>query len=850
MSYDSGFVKFLAYKNGKEIVVTWAGTPKFKTCSENAPIPESRVVSVDTESLTFKGQLTTLLLPIAYQGGTQVIETPTGKNVLQDLCEWLFLNPDFTECYGIESALTQRKKGVKGRPGRRHTLKPVLTVWYNFEYDFGRIAGDLPEIQRAVRRGCDSYRVKVGRFTVEVVRMVFGAAPNFEWIIRDDTKRAIRLIGIDMFGYWKKGLDAAASALSVGKKDDVKSELGGAVFERTRESFSAREWEIFKRYSETDAHLTREIYLATVELLLQVDAHVVRPSGLIPFSIPGAAARIAFAQVEQCHEGIEEWFRYHAKYDQMGLDAYRAGRSFCHRPGVYKNMISLDVVSMYPYTTSLLPDPVMLRVIDVSPTAECSDASILEEYAGLFGVLYIDGESLDDQNPPFRVHGKTKLQYVYGRFTDQAVTIPEIVIGVARGALRVDRISRGCIMAGTPERSFLRASLSKFFKIKSDADAEIERLTNEAAPEEVIARFRALREIGKLLANSLYGKLVQINTGAESVPEMVVPVFEKRRLVARSIKRLMAEQPDTLDDKFYCGETEAQRETVRRSYETQQRVPGMTEGDYIQIYITALLDGNVARSEMDMKLSDYMKLVKVGTAGHHFMPLYAAQITGLASAMLACMSSCIGALQGDTDSVHFVLPEHLTPKDIEKVPGYSSYYRIMKSAGYPTPRFVGGELIDGVPGMADAGTWKVEQSSGSDESILVTLKRYSHKFGDAYKQAQHTFSKFHDPELDKAREAKKNPKELKKIRGRLLHERMRDLVHGRTVQYMGKRSPRKLVDAIRRGLTIGEFVSDARTVEPPTTDPNTWTDSYGYVRWKPLRWEESPVVDDSSEAAE
>jgi len=840
MSYQNGVAKFSAHKGGETITVEWVGSPNWKVPKPGAPIASDRVVGVDTESLTLYGQLETLLIPISFEKGSELIETPSGKGMLEAFCERIFY--EYSASYSRDSFVKQRPRRERNTPescsrdGRRETVTPVLSVWYNLEYDFGRLAGEIREVQRSVKWGADSYRVKVGRFEVEIARMVMGAAPNFEWFIYDRSiKEVVRVFGIDMFGYWKKGLDSAASSLGVGGKQDIKEVLGEDVFTKPREMFTREEWEIFKKYALNDAGITRLVYLQTVEMLTKVDFRVVRQSGVIPFSAPGAAARISFAHAADCHPGLEKWARYDSVYDQMGLDAYRAGRAFCHLPGVYQNMISLDVVSMYPYTSALLPDPVTVQMEHVEEV----EGFDLERFVGKFGVLYIDGESLDDLNPPFRVHGKQKLHYVFGEFKDQPVTIPEVVIGVMRGALRVDRIKSGCIMHGTADKSFIRASLSKYFKIKADADAEIERLEAESTPEDVIKPFRVLRELGKLLANSFYGKLVQINTGTTNGPLMWVPVFMKKKIIARSMVRIMVEFPDELDEKYYTGETAEQRESVKSSFRANPSRQKGEEGA-IAAYVEALCDGGVTRTEAIVKLSTFLKKhARQGRAGGNFMPLYAAQITGLASAMLACMSSCVDAIQGDTDSVHFVLPKGFKPTDISRIPGYGHYYDVMARAGYPTPRFVDGELVDGVPGMLDAGTWKVEQKEGSEESVLITLKRYSHKFrGGVFKQAQHTFSKFWDPIFDTAESAK----ELKTLKGAKLHEHMRSLLEGKSVTYMGKRSPRKFRDAIKRSLTVGEFTSESRTVDPPESDENTYRDEFGYVRWKCFNWNEKEEI--------
>ena len=832
MTYRTGIHTFRAFKRNQVLNVEWKGDHRFRFAELSDTIGADRIVGVDTESLMCGGKLTTVLVPMQLHDGPRLLELSPDDNPLEKLFDalWHLSENEIRPSRSKQRPRRKRQRGngtSRDRDGRRVTFTPLVTAWYNFGYDFSRLIGENLGFKRAVRYGGDSYRFPVGAYELEVSRMTFGAAPNFEWFIRRD-KKIIRLVGIDLFGYWKKGLDSAAKALGVG----AKREHDDDVFSRPREEFTDEQWAEFCKYACEDAALTRGVYLQTAELLMRVDPRVIRRTGLIPFSTPGASARIAFALAQECHPEIDEWERYDAEFDQMGLHAFRAGRSFCHRPGVYRNMASLDVVSMYPYTMSLLPDPVTVRIENVEPCEFDAD-----RFRGKFGVLIVSGDSLDDLNPAFRVHGETKLHYVYGSFTKQVLTIPEVMFGVARGALKVSEVHGGCIMHGTAETSFLRAALVKYFKIKSDHDARIEELEAEleTAPERAaeinakILECRAMRELGKLFANALFGKLVEINCGNYQAPAIPIPCFkDNREALAESYVRLLTEEPSELSDDYYTGPNGP---AVRETFKTL--LPeGATQVDYVTAYSDALLSNGVAAFDEVVMLSEFVEGYRRNRAGGYFMPLYAAQITGLASAMLATMAATTGALQGDTDSVHIVMPEGMTPAELVETPGVDRYFEIAREAGYPNPRMRDGEILDGVPGMQNAGVWKVEQKTGSDESILLTTKRYSHRFGTEYKQAVHTFAKFWHAELELL--PKKDAKRIKSKKAELIHEHMRALLNGNAIQYWTKPAPRKIGIAVRMGTTPGEFVRERRDVTPPEADPNTWTDEQGFIRWKPF----------------
>ena len=207
--------------------------------------------------------------------------------------------------------------------------------------------------------------------------------------------------------------------------------------------------------------------------------------------------------------------------------------------------------------------------------------------------------------------------------------------------------------------------------------------------------------------------------------------------------------------------------------------------------------------------------------------------------MVSTMAHYTGALQGDTDSVHFILPKGVAPSDLHKTPMAQGYYDCMKRAGYPNPRQRGKDMPieDGIEGLGTYGTWKVEQKAGSEESHLVALKRYSHRFrgddGKAFhKQAVHTIVAFGHPDIDAIPPEKK--KDRKQKEQELLHAHMAELIAGQEVKYKTKRRPMRPKAAYRRGLQAGKFDVEARVIAPVRKDENTWIDESGVLHWHPL----------------
>jgi hypothetical protein len=757
---------FKIHKGGSLATVNFTGSDVFKKQASFEPLTKDRIVGIDTESLTVANKLETVLVPLRYHDEDKLIEALGNDRLLETVLD--SLASKYSEPYECESDNKQRKRRNGGkRDGRRVTVNPAVLVFYNLPYDIGRLAAKHKLLLKAIASGADTYSVECGKYEIEVSRMIMGAGASFEWFVRCPSKNRItRLIGIDMVGYWKMSLAKTAKALGV----SAKIEIDPIFYETPKELFSDKEWEEFKTYSLGDVQTTVEIYHATVDLLTKIDARVIRRNGVIPPSAPGASARVTFAKAFDAHPEIEEWKRYPAWCDQMGCDSYFGGRTFCKEPGIFTNMRVLDLKSAYPYAMSLLPDPVTVKTELVSRKE--FDAKFLDRIRGKFGVLYIDGECTDSVYPCFRTHDtkNRRLQYVYGHFKNMPVTIPEIVVGIESGALKVDTVRKGAIMEGSNEKSFLNLAMTTFFTIKENKLFEL-----------------ALRNMAKLLANSGYGKLIEVQqTQFYLESQIMCPPYVDMYKIAEVISRLYVETPEENFDNVVAA-------LIETSYKHKITCD---DEECVGCGPEEIEDGP------SIPLNRRMSAFKNYRCGQYFMPLYAAQVTGLTSASLGLMARLTQAVQGDTDSVH-ILPNSTI--------GVSRYYEIMRRSGYPTPE-------------SGIGSWADETENPSVESVCVRPKVYSHKFADgSYKQAKHGFAKWNSPKAEAAMQGSGTYEERARRREQILqaelHEALKTVLMGKSVNYETRKAPRKLREAIISGKEVGEFIQ--RKVEVShVTDPN------------------------------
>lgn len=779
--------KFLLHKRGELVEATFTGSDKFRAQGTFQPLRADRIVGVDTESLkrrSLGGRLSTVLVPLWFSTGAEVIQvTDDGSDALDAMlgavCE-RYSVPEERPSRTVQRERRVRHDGMR-RDGRREAVDPVLLVFFNLPYDIGRLCSEQPQFLRALASGADTYKIVVGSREVEVCRTVLGAGSSFEWMVRSNEcvgePRITRLLGIDCHGYWKSSLRLAAKAAGVTEKVAIDLD-----WERSLEDLSDDEWREFKRYAAGDAQSTAELYAATVTLLRTIDARVVRRTGVIPPSAPGAAARIAFSKAHDLHPETKTWRRYPAWADQLGCDAYRGARCFNARPGRHEAVLVRDIKSAYPYALTQLPDPVTLKCERVGRVAGPAAEERILGLRGKFGVLKIDGAGLDPVYPALRCHDAGRIRLVYGPFHGLAATIPEIVIGLETGTLRVDAISDGVIMQGDPEKSFLRHAMLDFFALKENPNNE-----------------PALYNLGKLLATSTYGKLIEVQCNQHWLDSGVLcPPFKDQAGAASFLARLYAEtSPEKFDDAAACYIEKWGNHGI-----------GCRDPFCLGCGGEPVLDGPA------MPIRSQLSRFKRYECGQYFMPLYAAQITGFISATLALMARVTRAMQGDTDSVH-----HSATRSDD-----SEFYAAMKRSGYPWPR-------------SGLGHWAMETHVPSAESLCGRIKLYSHRFNEPvskcgecgagpgvacrcagsesryFKQARHGFSKY--PGGCEA-----------------LHEAIREITEGRSHTYTTRPSPRKIRQALVMGLPVGEFVSREVKINAGK-DSNTRVEN-GVCEWLPL----------------
>lgn len=749
-------------KNGREVQIQPPPTRDFRPTGTHDPIEADRVIGVDTESFTWDGKLTTTLIPAHTIEGPRLIELSPGDSPIVSLFDWLM------EAYGIEEpkpSLTRqrtkesrakRKGGSDGRDGRRMTVDPLILVWYNAEYDLGRLLEKEASILRAVSAGDDSLEIPVGEYRLEIVFLCpTGSAPSFEWYVRRN-RQVIRLIGRDMWGYWKQGLEATAKALGVSAKIHIGEQVED-VFARDWLSLSEEEKESIKRYALQDSKTTREIYLSTVQLLTHIDPRVIRKDGTIPASAPGAAAKLAFAKAFDQADDLEVWHRPPMWISQLGLMAYAGGRVFCRRPGPVEKISVLDITSAYPDAMRWLPDPARCQYHGIYP-----GPFDVDEFKGKWGVLVISGEGLDPHIPALRRHDPhlKRLQYIYGAFREVPATIPEIVIGVLSGRLRVDWIHGGAWIDGSADTSFLRSYVTDVFHIKETSEKD-----------------SPLYLLSKLLINALYGKLIEVR--------------EVNRTTLGGDGFYMFPNVTALDDPDFV-------KMIRDVY-ILGGIPALEDFRHSIVNLYPVKYGEPPEIPLKTILTSTQY-----EAGHYFLPMHAAQVTGFVSAKLGLAAHCTQALQGDTDSIFTCNPA-----------GLEEYHRLMEIAGYPAPR----------DGLGSFGL-EIKEADG----VLVKTKMYSLRTkGGKWKQAHHGIIKLLPP----VGSQDLSPARRKALQAEQLHMLMIDLVDPEgmgQVEYKTKGRPVRLKAALRKGLTPGLFYQETRSVSL-TSDPNTKLVD-GFVVWK------------------
>jgi hypothetical protein len=641
------------------------------------------------------------------------------------------------------------------RDGRRQTIEPVYAAFYNLEYDLGRLFRQHAQFFRSIlTKQDDSVRIQVGPYEVELTdNHPNGNTPSIEWYIRRDGY-ILHLIGRDLWAYNKSGLDAFSEALLHVGKDDLSEEEKHLLFDTPLDSpeLSAELKAKWRRYAAHDVQLTFECLAALILALCQISAHVITRAGMIPRSAPASAARIAFS-LASC----DEWNRPTKEVQQVGAWMYAGARAFTNRPGRYERIWVYDISSAYPHAMALLPNPCTVEYLPVTP-----QPFMLDRFRGKFGALCISGEGLDKRYPALRTHDTQheRLQYIYGRFEKIWATIPEIVIGVASGRLRVDHIHSGIIMQGSNEESFLRKFVMMMYERKKQSE-----------------KGSALYLLSKLLMNSLYGKLCQVdvNTGSQlrdfSIAQsMIFPDF--RIIEDGSIKGI--------DDYW----KEILHAYIESGIEGLARIANELNATYYTVK-----KGNITFGQL-YKRHEYRQ----GKAGQYYMPLYASQITGLTSAKLGLAASFTHATNGHTDSLfcdHDAMSEIQEALRLIEQCGYESFNRETGLGSFELE-------IDGKPATI------------VKHNLYVVYKGKDQEGKEQYKLACHGIT--HSPHTT-------IPKQIEALYDK------------REIRYETKRTPITLHQAAYHQVEPGTFRSERRK-RKVELDPNMIRSECGELIWK------------------
>lgn len=843
-------VSYPVWKHGGLVEAYYRGSGTFKKQTTHDLLDDARIFAVDTETSHRQELLVTDLIPVAWPERDQLFSVDDPSESETPLCRLL---DEVVTRYGVpmgSPSLTEQRprletdeeRGPKrrSRHGRRLKLPLALSVWFNLPYDVSRLFPEYEQLRR-IYAGADSYRMKISdRFEIEWLRYIDTAAPQFSWYVRDYKHHVIaHLAGLDLTGYWKCSLDAALNAVGRKGKDDLLA-LADDIHERDYSLLLRKEISARRTYALRDGRGTRELYQDTLSLLFQLDPRVIRKTGTIPPSAPGAAARIMFSLAFDLHPTVEEWKKPPVWADTLGSEAYYGGRAFCAKPGRHERMVTLDLKSAYPYVMTQLPDPVTATYQRI--TGRTFD---LDDFKGKWGVLRVNGECLDDVYPATRIHEESRLRYVVGKFEAFSFTIPELVMGVARGALTIDRIITGVVIEGSPDKSFMRRFVLERYAMKEKYGKE------------------PLGQLSKLLMNSSYGKLVEINDQEyrwDGCPP--IPCWPQHRQdIAQSLLHILVHDGAVEAADLFFGRHQDPEVLVERQHMFVGRSSRAESGlDFVVAY-AEVLEACFGLPAYVEPLSRYLRAATSYSVGNYFMPLYGAQITGFVSAQLGMMARCVDALTADTDSAHFVL----NAADPLSHPGISRYHELMATAGYASPR-AGEWLVEDTT----LGTWAAESPCPSEESFLARPKKYSHRFrlpgghldtcgcevcrspimgidhdkkkclcrfcAIEHKQATHAMSRFTTERAEEVLKSSRIKKELrlplaKRIREYAAHELMRKLARGETIDYVMRAAPRKGRTTARTGETAGEFVRKEQTVTNAPVQ-GTRLDEAGWVRWE------------------
>lgn len=626
-----------AYKMHKPIMTELHHRGVFKLPKIYERLSADRIIGLDTESFQnrdygaewrkrlarYDGGLRTNLIPLDFADPSRnvVLETREYEHPITPVLRhlWSLADPELYPSWTKQRPKRERTDG-NHRDGRRQWVEPVVLIMFNLGYDLGRLVRNHPQFRRAITSTMDSIKVQIDEFEIEVAQLTpSGTAASFEFYVRYDGK-IMRLIGRDAWAYIKSTLDEAAECFLNEQKD----ELDKATFNRLWEELTESELARLKEYAAKDARLTRELYEMLITLLTSIDKHVICKNGILPKSAAGAAAKMMFSMASR-----EEWSRPPHYTMEMGALAYSGGRVFNRMQGYYENINVFDVDSMHMFNMAQLPDPCTCEYIDIEPGVYNH-----KQWRGQYGVMLIDGEGLDQYYPALRDHDEKnqRPRYIYGSFPKILATIPEIVIGVESGRLRVDHVYGGIWMKGSSKDSFLRRFALKMYDLKQQ-----------------YAKGTPMYILAKLLGNAAAGKLAEV-------------LMDRPFIETSSCGVMLPDVPQVRSKQFYKQLQEVYIQGGENGLENSL-------GELTKQYPDA-------KKTISVREVIEHNIPNIGKAGAYYLPMHASQITGMASARLGLAAACTNAISGHTDSL-FVIGDQSE--------GFKKFHEIERAAGYESP---------------------------------------------------------------------------------------------------------------------------------------------------------------------
>ena len=476
-------MKFRAHKNGKPVDIDYNMRPIARS-KPTDPIPVNLIYGVDSESLFNQSdELKTVAIPY-YAGLKEECLTYEQINKYTNPFE-SFLDVVFSRHAEPEKGkLKPSNTKIRGdgyghaRPGRRGKVPFILLVWYNLEYDISRMFAPESNFWRGVKTGHDGVRLQFGQYEMEIRHhLLFGSAPHFDYIFRHDGY-ILEVKALDMWGYWKGGLDNTAKALGVEGKAEVDTE----IFSRKLETLTPDEWQDLYKYAKQDANTTREIYLKTAELLSAISMTVFC-KGILPPSAPKAAARICFGKLER-----EELDPAPINAIQHALNGYHGGYVYAMRRGYLENVSVIDRKSAYPTILKMLPNPETVTYTSIRA------GTIFKSLIGKVGFVVASFMESNRVHPCASLFGSDgRTLHPYGTLTKITISIPELAVGVLTGSVTDVVIHSGFYLKGETGGIFYDF-IDKVYELKNNSESKSPMYT-----------------VAKLLMNALYGKLIEIH---------------------------------------------------------------------------------------------------------------------------------------------------------------------------------------------------------------------------------------------------------------------------------------------------------------------------------------------------